>query len=262
MLLLFSYAYDVFNGDFSPWELEGYVFPNMRFYTSVFNYAAGSYGGIIGGSYSSYRLRSKFFTSGGMLQTDEKGNVVGSFSSNFVSLDGAHTLDFNGWRIAAGLSLRYVSLSPQSRGVALGVVANFQRTFKTDWGGWNFRGSIDGLGYELLPVGLRRTLTSFKAMGGADLSFQRLFAYVQGRYYYVGGKAYVLGLGLDYGTLRFGIGYNSHYAHLYGGYGRDRLAGTHFGFTLRYRRIVFSYVYNPLGLFGDRHILAVAYTLR
>ncbi|NPA79902.1 MAG: hypothetical protein GXO29_02475 [Thermotogae bacterium] len=262
MLLLVGYAYDIFNLGFSPWELEGRAFPDYTFYSAVFNYAAGTYGGVVGGNYGSFGGRMKFFTSGNMDMTDEEGNVVGSFTSNFVSLGGLYGTTFKGFSVRGGLSLLYVSLSPQSRGIALGLLGDARRRFPKEWGHWDVWATLDGLGYEVVPAGLYRTLTSFRAYAGAGVKFHRLISYLQAAYYYVGGPALMLGAGLDYGLLRVLVGYDSHYSDLYGGYGRDRLAGTYFSFSLSYNRFHFSYAYNPMGLLGDRHILGVAYDLR
>jgi len=237
MLLIIGYAYDIFNLGFSPWEIEGVAQPDYTFYSSVFNYAAGTYGGVLGGNYGKYGVRVKFFTSGSMTMTDENGDSIGVFSSNFVALDGFYSFPFRDVKVKVGPSLRYASLSPKVRGIALAIVLYAHRDFIRDWGYFNVYAAVDGVGYEALPVGLKRTPTSFKAYAGGKVRYSHLVGRIQGGYYTVGGPS-VSG---------------------YGGYGRDRIAGSYFLIGLNYRNFTFSYAYNPLGLFGDRHVVGIAY---
>ncbi len=259
MLLILGYAYDIFNMGYSPWEMEGIAQPDYTFYSSVFNYAAGTYGGVLGGNYREYGARLKFFTSGSMTMTDENGDSIGVFSSNFVALDGLYAFSFRDVKVKAGPSLRYASLSPKIRGIAVAVVLYAYRDFTKDWGYFNVYASVDGVGYEALPVGLKRTPTSFRAYAGGKVRYSHLVGRIQGGYYSVGGPAISGSVGLEYDLLQFRVGYDSHYASLYGGYGRDRIAGSYFLIGLNYRNFTFSYAYNPLGLFGDRHVVGIAY---
>ena len=260
MLLLLGYAYDVFNLGYSPWEVEGTAFPDYTFYSSVFNYAAGTYGGVVGGNHGKYGLRVKFFTSGSMPMTDENGDSLGTFSANFLALDGTYIVKFRGFTLKVGPSVRYASLSPQIRGVALASVLQATRTFPMDWGYARAYATVDGVGYELLPVGLRRSMTDFRAYAGGEVRYSHVVAQAHASYYSVGGPAFSIAFGVEYDLLRFKVGYDSHYSSLYGGYGRDRIAGTFFLFGLTYRNFHFTYTYNPLGVLGDRHILGIAYS--
>ncbi len=259
MLLLIGYAYDVFNFGYSPWEIEGRAFPDYTFYSSVFNYAAGTYGGSLGGNYNRYGMRLKFFTSGTMAHTDENGDSLGVFTANFVALDGLYALTIRGFNLKVGPSLRYVSLSPEFRGVALAAVASAERSVRKEWGYLKGYAVIDGVGYEVLPVGPYRTRTSFRAYAGGEARYSHVVGQLQGAYYSVGGPAVSFAFGLEYPLLRFKVGYDSHYSSLYGGYGRDRIAGMYFLLGINYRNFTFAYTYNPLGLFGDRHVIGLAY---
>ncbi len=260
MLLIVGYAYDVFNLGYSPWEIEGRAFPDYTFYSAVYNYAAGTYGGVAGGNYRLYGARVKFFTSGSMAMTDENGDSLGTFSSNFVAFDGTYTLSVRGFTLKVGPSIRYVSLSPQVRGVALATVLSAERTFPKDWGYVRTYATLDGVGYEVLPVGLKRTRTDFRGYAGGEVRYSHMVAQAQASYYSVGGAAFSVASGLEYDLFRLKVGYDSHFSSLYGGYGKDRIAGMFFLFGLNYRNFAFTYAYNPLGLFGDRHVIGIAYS--
>ncbi|GEM_PF-1032883 len=260
MLLMVSYAYDIFNLGYSPWEIEGKAFPNFTFYSAGYNYASGTYGGVVGGNHRRYGVRVKFFTSGSMAMTDENGDSLGTFSANFVSVDGTYTVKVRGFTLKVGPSVRYASLSPQVRGVAVATVLSAGRSFPKDWGYLRTYATLDGIGYEVLPVGLRRSRTDFRGYVGGEVRYSHVVAQAQASYYSVGGPSFSVASGLEYDLFRFKVGYNSHFSSLYGGYGRDRIAGMFFIFGLNYRSFAFTYAYNPLGLLGDRHVIGVAYS--
>ena len=257
MIWVVSYAYEVFNVEHSPWDFVREPFPEYRFSSSAYNYVAGSYGGTVGGQHLGIYGKVRFFSSGSMVMADEKGDSIGTFSSNFLEFSLGRSFNRGDLGIKPALSLRYVSLSPGSRGLALSLTLFAQAEISLLRTKGALFALLDGLGYEVMPVGVGRTVQPFRGYVGLRTGVKPFVLQVGGEYRRVGGISGMFALSFQRNVWGIKLGYDTRYSGLYGGYGRDRLAGSFLGLSLRVKGFGFEYIYNPLGLFGDRHMLAL-----
>jgi len=256
---MFAFAYDVFLGDFSLYSLKSHI-PKGEIYTSAYNFVAGSFGGELGGEMRGIFGNLKFFSSGNMERTDEDGQVLGSFSSNFIKLSGGREFKVRNFYGILGLGLSYVSLDQKNVGLGASL---FSRIFTIrEFKGFNVEGYLllDNVGYEMEPIGLSRGILPYKVSLGGKVFGDRSSVLLEIGRYYMGNYVKVGGeLGVN--ILNLGFSFDSKLRNLNGGYGLDFLSGLSILGGVGYRNIKFEYSYTFMGLFGSRNIFQISYRL-
>lgn len=252
-------AYDIFLNDFSVSTLKAQYYKSLYVYSSGYNWVAGMFGGEVGGEYKGFWGYLKFFSSGNMDLTDEKGDVMGSFSSNFVRFSTGKVLRFDKYLIVPGVGVSYIGLAPNERGMGINLYILASRSF-------DFKGFkdevytlIDNLGYEILPVGISRDVLPYRLSLGNKLYNDRLYGFLELNYYSSIGASFKLGGQLGMNILNLGFVFDSRYRWLNGGYGLDFLSGLSFFGGLKYKSLTFDYSYTFLGLFGGKNTFQIGY---
>ncbi|EJF05856.1 hypothetical protein ThvES_00020810 [Thiovulum sp. ES] len=256
---MFAFAYDVFLTEFSLYSLKSQM-PSGEVYTSAYNFAAGSFGGEIGGEIRGNFGSLKFFSSGSMERTDDSGNTLGSFSSNFMKLSGGKRLKFGNFDGFLGLGISYVSLDPKNVGIGASLLSRLYATGRIK--DLNLEGylMLDNAGYEIKAVGSRREILPYRVSFGGRAVGDKFSAFLElGRYYM--GNFFKLGGEMGINVLNLGFLYDSRLRSLNGGYGTDFLSGLSIFGELGYKRIKFGYSYTFMGLFGSRNLLQLSYEL-
>jgi len=256
---MFALSYDVFLNEFSLYSLKSQV-PIREIYSSAYNFAAGSFGGELGGGIKGMFGSLKFFSSGSMERTDEYGNTLGSFSSNFIKLSGGTDFKFGNFNGKFGLGISYVSLDPKN----IGLGANLFSRISTTWEikNLNVEGYLlsDNIGYEIKPVGLKRGVLPYEVSLGGRVTGGRFSTLVEIGRYYLGNRVKVGGeTGIN--SLSLGFSFDSRLRSLNGGYGFDFLSGLSIFGEMEYKKLKFGYSYTFMGLFGSRNLFQISYTL-
>ncbi len=256
---MFALAYDVFLNEFSVYSLKSQL-PKGEIYTSAYGFAVGSFGGEIGGEKKGIFGNLKFFSSGRMERTDDEGNTLGNFSSNFIKLTGGRNFEFGRFYALFGLGIIYVSLDPKNVGIGSSLFSKISASGK--WKNLNFEGYIllDNFGYELKPVGLNSELLPYRVSLGGRAVGNMFSTFIEiGRYY--AGNSARFGGEMVLNILSLGFSFDSRLRELNGGYGFDFLSGISFFGELAYRNLKFGYSYTFMGLFGSRNTVQLSYRL-
>ncbi len=260
-ILSLATAYDIFSLPFSVEEIKGEYYVGDRLLSSGYNWVAGTFGGRLLAEFRGLYGDVKFFSSGNMDMTDESGNTIGKFSSNFINLKFGKYIEFGNYKFISAVAMSYIGLAPSENALALSVYTFAYRDIK--FSSWLMRiyTLIDNIGYEIAAVGRNRDVLPYRISIGSTFNTRKFRGYLELSKFALGGLSGKLGAELKIYTLDVGVAINSRYRQLNGGYGLDFLSGLSLYGNINIRRFNFAYSYTFLGLFGSRNLIQIGYSL-
>ncbi|MEO0139406.1 MAG: hypothetical protein ABIL16_04470 [candidate division WOR-3 bacterium] len=262
LIISFAVAYDIFLNDFSVFSLKAEYYKPSYAYSSGYNWVAGMFGGEVGGEYKGFWGNLRFFSSGNMDLTNDQGEVIGKFSSNFVRFSAGKIFDFKQYRIVSGVGLGYIGLAPNETGLGINIYILASRYWELKAFKNEVYAIVDNLGYEVFPIGVLRDVLPFRLSLGDRIYNDRFYGFLEINGYSSSGFSFKLGGQLGINILNLGFAYDSRYRWLNGGYGLDFLSGLSLFGGLEYKSITFDYSYTFLGLFGSKNTLQIGYLFK
>ncbi len=180
-------AYDIFLLPYSVSDIYSEYHAGERLSTSGFNWAAGMYGGQLVGEVRGYYGEIRFFSSGKMEETDENGNVIDEFYSNFIRLKAGKHFSLGRYRLILGGGFMYIGLAPRERALSPFIYFYGFRDINFKKAALEIFSLLDNLGYEALPIGLSRDVLPIRFSSGMKIKGNRFSGLAEVSYFSVGG---------------------------------------------------------------------------